>query len=324
MASQYSIAFWNLENLFDIENSPRRTDKLKRALGDELKGWTQAILDTKINQLASIIVKLNGGKGPDILGVCEVENKYVMEKLVQALSSLGRTYGIEHHDTKDERGIDVGFIFDSTLFSVEAQFFHVVMRRTATREIFQVNFKTPKNRRLVLVGNHWPSRSGGSKFDSEGYRAIAGETLAYFHQRILEECGTDTPVLAMGDFNDEPFDRSLVDYALSLRSLKKVVNARTVAYFLNLMWPVVGQGKGSLYYDNLPNVFDQFLANENLLKRGVPIRLLTESAAIADFAEMTDTGAYPKPIPFGRPSSTLNKKGFSDHFPVVVTLEEAD
>jgi hypothetical protein len=70
MATTYSIAFWNLENLFDVEDSPRRNDKLKRALGKSIEGWTQTLLDRKVSQLASIISEMNSGLGPDILGVC--------------------------------------------------------------------------------------------------------------------------------------------------------------------------------------------------------------------------------------------------------------
>ncbi len=120
----------------------------------------------------------------------------------------------------DQRGIDVAFIYDSSLFTAEDQFSHFVMRRTATRDLFQVNFRTSKGR--LLVGNHWLSRSGGDP-RSAGYRAIAGETLAYFHQRIVEVQDKQTPVLAMGDFNDEPFDPSLVGYALAIRSRTKVM-----------------------------------------------------------------------------------------------------
>jgi endonuclease/exonuclease/phosphatase family metal-dependent hydrolase len=322
MSSQYRIAFRNLENLFDIENSPRRGDKLQRAIGKDLEGWTQARLDRKVSQLASIIRQMNGGGGPDILGVCEVENDHVMNLLVQALAPLGRNYAVEHHDMSDRRGIDVGFIYDAALFAVEAQFSHFVMRRTATRDILQVNFLTQHNRRFVIVGNHWPARSGG-QLESAGYRAIAGETLAYFHQRILEVHGADTPILATGDFNDEPFDRSLVDYALSTQSRTKVVNAR-VHRFLNLMWPFMGQGLGTHYYNNFPNVLDQFLANKNMLKGNVPIRALPNSVDIVRFPEMVDTGDYPKPIRFGGMGKPVDQNGFSDHFPIAVTVSEAD
>ena len=265
---------------------------------------------------------MNGGSGPDILGVCEVENEHVMNQLVQALAQLGRNYVVEHHDMSDKRGIDVGFIYDANLFVVEAQFSHFVVRRAATRDIFQVNFRTRNNRLFVLAGNHWPSRTGG-ELKSAGYRAITGETLSYFHQRILDVHGQETPVLAMGDFNDEPFDQSLVEYALSTRSRMKVVKARAPR-FLNLMWPLMGQGLWTLYYNNLPNVLDQFLANKNMVKQNVPIRVLPKSVEILRFPEMVETGNYPKPIRFGGMGKPINENGFSDHFPISVTVSEAE
>lgn len=322
MPTQYQIAFWNLENLFDIENSPRRSEKLQRAIGADLRGWSQAQLDLKVSQLSSIIRKMNGGRGPDFLGVCEVENSFVMELLIQSLAPLGRNYAVSHHDMSDQRGIDVGFIYDADLFSAEDLFSHFVMRRTATRDILQVNFRTQSGRQIVVIGNHWPSRSGG-ELESAGYRAIAGETLAYFHERILEVLGAETPVLAMGDFNDEPFDRSLTQYALSTQSRTKVVNA-DISRFFNLMWPILGQTIGTFYFENFPNVLDQFLANECMLKESSTIKILPDSAQVIRFPEMVDTGRYPRPIPFGGMGKPINPDGFSDHFPISATVVEAD
>jgi len=62
---------------------------------------------------------MNGGRGPEILGVCEVENEYVMQLLVHAPASLVRNYAVAHHDLSDNRGIDLGFIYDADLFSPE-------------------------------------------------------------------------------------------------------------------------------------------------------------------------------------------------------------
>lgn len=196
MPSTYHVAWWNLENLFDEENSPRRTEKLQRAIGADLAGWTPARRDRKVAQLASVIAQMNGGAGPDLLGVCEVENRFVLDLLVATLGTPlpGRSYEIVQADTDDERGIDVAFVYDTSLFEVpdDQVFFHVVMRRNATRELVQVNFKTHKGRSWSVFGNHWPSRSGG-QFESAGYRHIAGETLSYFHQRALEVHGAATP-----------------------------------------------------------------------------------------------------------------------------------
>jgi hypothetical protein len=319
MPTQYHIAFWNLENLFDVQNSPRRSSKLQRAIGASLAGWTQVQLDQKVSQLGSIVRQMNDGHGPDMLGVCEVENKYVMDLLVQRLAPLGRNYAVAHHNMSDSRGIDVAFIYDATLFTFKEYFWHVVMRRTATRDILQVNFETRKGRLFVVLGNHWPSRSGGGL--TSGYRAIAGETIAYFHQRIHEVHGADTPVLAMGDFNDEPCDSSLVDYALSSRSLANVLNAQIYRFF-NLMWLLMGQGLGTLYFDNRPNLFDQFLVDRNMLRTNAPFQVQPDSAEIVRFPQMVNPGIYPSPIPFGGMGKPVNPNGFSDHFPISVVVTE--
>lgn len=316
----HSIAFWNLENLFDVEGSPRRTDKLQRTVGGELKGWTQEVLDRKLAQLASVVARMNGGKGPDVLGVCEVENQHVLDLLCAAVRVPGRQYRVVHAEARDERGIDVAFVYDRKKFKAEKKFFHFIVKRTATRDIVQVNFRTAAGRPLILIGNHWPARSSG-RFESEPYRFVAAETLAYFHRRIQEELGPSTPVLAMGDFNDEPFDRSLAESAQCERQAEKVRRART-ACFLNLMWPLAGQAAGTHYFDNSPNLLDQFLASRSLLTGEGGIRVLPETVEIVRFPEMVKPGAYPAPVPFGR-GAAPNLKGFSDHFPIHVLLEEA-
>jgi hypothetical protein len=81
---------------------------------------------------------------------------------------------------------------------------------------------------------------------------------------LLEVHGPLAPVLAMGDFNDEPFDPSLVRHALSTRQPAKVTSARENPLLWNLMWPIVGTPDGSFYFDNQPNLLDQFLVNENM------------------------------------------------------------
>jgi Endonuclease/Exonuclease/phosphatase family len=330
------IAWWNLENLFDEENAValgRRTDKVFRAIKNDIAGWTPQLRDRKIDQLASLIATMNNGRGPDLLGVCEVENRFVVEGLLDRVNSAlpaPRSYAIVHADTDDARGIDVAFIYDDTLFQVplplrESVFFHVVMRRHATREIVQVNFKTTTSaaRTWAVFGNHWPSRSGG-QFESEGYRGIAGETLSFFHQRVIEIHGPQTPVLAMGDFNDEPFDPSLVRHALSTRQRAKVTSAREEPRLWNVMWPITGLPDGSFYFDNQPNMLDQFLINKNMATGDAPIKVSPGTAQILKPPAMVNPGVYPKPIPFGGMGKPINQDGFSDHFPIAMTVTEVE
>lgn len=314
--SEYYIAWWNLENLFDTENAPR-SDKLRRSIQRELKGWNQKILDNKLSQLSKIVLQMNDKNGPDILGVCEVENKTVLEKLLTKINLSHRKYKIAHDDTDDGRGIDVAFIYDSNKFTLKKQFSHWIVKRNATRDIFQINLKIKNlEEEMVCIGNHWPARIGGM-LESEPYRIIAAETLSYFHQRILEEMGKDTPILVMGDFNDEPFNRSIIDYALSTNKSSKLKRARSPKLF-NLMWSLLAQGDATHHYGQ-GEILDQFMVSKGFLFNKSKLSIKEDSVKIEKFSEMIKRG---KPQRFGRPSKKYNKNGFSDHHPISLVMVE--
>jgi hypothetical protein len=316
------VGWWNLENLFETSSFSARPERLRAALRRELVGWTSAVLARKLAQLASIIVQMNGARGPDILGVCEVENETVLQRLVDALSPLGRNYQIMHHDSGDGRGIDVAFIYDAARFAAEEDFHHVVLKRNNTRDLYQVNFRTPEGKLLCVIGNHWPARSAG-RLTSEPYRIIAAETLSYWLARIQEIHGRNAYVLVVGDFNDEPWDRSLVDYALSTVSRSKTNRARNPRLW-NLMWPIAGAGVGSHYFDNFPNLLDQALVTRGIGRTTSELRAEPGAAEVLHFPEMISGGLYPAPRRFGRPSqpATFDRDGYSDHYPIGVTLRE--
>lgn len=337
------IAFWNLENLFAPEGFPDREPWIAQRMASELKGWTQALFDRKIQQLASIIRQMNAGQGPDILGVCEVENAYVLQQLVARLNSelAQRTYQVVHYDAKlDRRGIDTAFLFNSARYTFDpsAVFSHFVLRRTGTRDITQVTFTTQAGNDLIALCNHWPSRTGGA-YESRGFRMTAGETLAYWQQRIWEVRGRDIPIIAMGDFNDEPFDESLQIHARATRERGDVERTISAVRFYNLAWRYLEQmsrdrkGKpkalhGTLYFGGDGNLFDQFLVSRGLLLQKSPIRVLEETARIEAYPEMVDHRVAEGPIRFGLPkgdaAKNVNPDGFSDHFPVSVVLHERD
>jgi predicted extracellular nuclease len=340
MANHF-VAFWNLENLFAPEGYPDRELWIAKELAGDLKGWSQELFISKINQLSSIIGQMNNSQGPDILGVCEVENKFALQKLSAHLNEQipSRDYDIVHADsTRDQRGIDTAFIFDRLKYTVapDTLFSYFVMRRTGTRDITQITFTTQRGNDLIAMCNHWPSRSGDA-YKSRGYRMIAGETLSYWHQRILEKKGKDIPIIAMGDFNDNPFDESLQIHACATRERGDVERAKTAAYFYNLAWRYLVQvandhkGKsrqihGTYYYDGDGNVFDQLLVSKGLLSQKGKIRVIEDTAKIELFPEMVDHSVANGPIPFGLSKGdvtrNVNTNGFSDHFPVSVVLEE--
>ena len=92
----YQIAFWNVENLFGPENHPHRIPWVANQVRSDLRGWTPTLYQRKLDQLASIIAQMNGGTGPDVLGICEVEDDHVLADLITTLGQRlpARNYGM--------------------------------------------------------------------------------------------------------------------------------------------------------------------------------------------------------------------------------------
>lgn len=340
--NEYYIAWWNVENLFDAIPWEERARKIKNVenLDKQLKDWDNATLDLKLTQLASVIKEMNDNKGPDILGVCEIENEDVLRKLVANVKTgnlANRDYDVVHHDSPDPRGIDVAFIYDKNLFSFYVKdpnapegsedrkywFSYEVIKRSPTRDIFQVNFCTKEkpNIPIILIGNHWPSRISGT-YETEPYRIIAAETLSYFNLRIQQVYGDNVPILVMGDFNDEPGSRAIVDYALSECNKDLVTNARKPSLF-NLMWSLMGEGYASFWY-NEPFFFDQFLVSKGFLMKKRAYLVVENSVEVIHPTKMWETqppkGKYPQPRRFGwKPRTPL---GYSDHFPIALKISK--
>lgn len=339
----YCIGFWNLENLFGPEDHAHRIDWVASDVGSDLAGWDQAMYDRKQVQLASIIVQMDGGAGPDILGVCEVEDDHVLSDLIAKLNAAlpNRDYKMVF-ETADlsSRGIDNAMIYDGARFSVDENlvFNHFVMRRTGTRDILQATFKAlDTGSEIVVMANHWPSRYGGGH--TSGFRATAAETLAYWHTRIFEMAPAKnrTPVVALGDMNDDPWDESMTVHALATRERGDVERARSAKFF-NLSWSYLevpakdlnGDDRvleGTLYYSNNGNVFDQILINRPLVDGGdSAFKFVEDSAGIFAPQEMvshkTGQGPIRFGLPKGEPDENVNLDGFSDHFPVVLKVRD--
>ena len=318
---KHFIAWWNVENLFDEKDAPpeRRPEEIKRKIKADLSDWTAEVLNKKLENLAWVISQMNNNQGPDILGVCEIENKHVLEQLIDKLDLLGHRYGIIHSDSSDNRGIDVAFLYDENKYEyVSSEFFqHTVIKRYATREIIQATLKTSKGNELILLGNHWPSRSAG-QYESEPFRIITGETLSYFTERIQQIKGNDVAIIVMGDFNDEPFNRALTDYALSVRNRNKVVYGQN-PYLFNLMWPLMGQRISSYVFDARPLMIDQFMVSKGIAKKSGKYDL-DESTVNIEIYDGMISGRYNEPVRFGQ--KVPNLSGFSDHLPISFILGE--
>jgi len=220
------VGWWNLQNLFDTEDDPISAD-LEFTLAT---GWTPEVYAAKLANLAAAIRELHAGQGPELLGVCEVEGDAVFQALLDEVGDAHLKLVSDPAGTSDLRGIDTSLAYDDRKLRPLEQRSHVVHLRYATRDIFEVVFEVVETgERLVVIATHWPSRSKG-RWRSEPVRIALAENIAFIvrdhvrfdAERYLElkaagdlaavQARWETKVLIMGDLNDEPADRSLVEH----------------------------------------------------------------------------------------------------------------
>ena len=202
-----TVAFYNVENLFDTVDDPANTwDEARTPDGEDR--WTEKKYQIKLNNLAKVLPQIGSeftNQHPAILGLCEVENRQVLIDLISTEKMKDLNYGIIHFDSKDWRGIDVALLFDTTKF----------IPRSAKTYPLKVEYKgNPSFSRDVLVVfgflnkepinfvvNHWPSRGGGQPSIAQRYKA--GE----LNRKIIDSIMDINPmskIITMGDFNDNP------------------------------------------------------------------------------------------------------------------------
>lgn len=315
------IAFYNVENLFDTADDPAIEDE--EFLPDSPKKWTEQRYQQKLDNLAEVIASIHY---PHILGLAEIENRKVLEDLInhQNLKSYG--YQIVHDDSPDMRGIDVALLYRSAFFapfltrSIQIEF---ASDDYQTREILKVSGVLGRQKDTIsdtvhVLVNHWPSRSGGLA-KSEPRRITAA---TYSRQLVNELLDThpDANVIVMGDFNDEPDNRSI---NVTLEA-KGALNALDQNDLFNPMYALKQEGKGSYNFRGTWNMLDQIILSQPLLygQPGQPDINYKEGSATV-FKEdwlLQQEGKYAG-YPFRTYGGNQYLGGYSDHLPVYIELE---
>lgn len=236
--------FWNLENFFDYRNdSTSVSDAEFSSRGP--KRWTRKRFNAKCNAVAKTILWAGGEMGglPDVIGLAEVENRFVLRRVLHGTALRKTDYAIVHYDSLDPRGIDVALLYRrSRLKLISAKPCHIYGADStvmATRDILTAHFAGPGGDIAVLV-NHHPSKYGGA--ESEPRRERAVERLAFLADS-LGNIGLER-VVAMGDFNDTP-DNPMYS-ALPLE---------------NLALPLQRKGFGTIKYDGRWELIDLFFVS---------------------------------------------------------------
>ncbi|VFJ13127.1 hypothetical protein [Candidatus Nitrosocosmicus franklandus] len=303
---KFYTSFWNVNNLFDTVPS---------VFGSDIeftppRGWNNVVKNKKIENLASIINSLHNTHGPDLLGLCEVETEALVVDLMDKLNPE-KDYAIaEYLNGPDVRGIDTCLLYSKKKFKLNSVRGYNISLRYPTRDILVVNFTVLENNAdLTVIVNHWPSRSGG-RYETEPLRIAVAENCARaiedilkIDQRDLETLPIDLRndkeslsllnqkwnrnILLMGDFNDNPYDKSVLNHLRATPDRNKLLNWDEIfghpslkkwptnkqtdkhnylfyqGYLFNCMWSLIPDG--TIHYNDGFDLFDQFIISRGLL-----------------------------------------------------------
>lgn len=313
------LMFYNVENLFDTKDDPKTDDKEFLPTG-EYK-WDDEKLDKKLQNIRQVILSLNY---PEIIGVAEIENRDVLELLISKTALKEKGYNIVHYDSPDQRGIDVGLIFNPKRIKLlSSQKVAVKLDGTGkddrpTRDILYAKLQLITRDTLHVFVNHWPSRSGGEK-ETEPKRAAAAKALKTVTDSILR-VSPNSKIVAMGDFNDYPTDKSLKEVLGAELDTTKGDKA-----LYNLMGWQMGPDKGSQKYRENWGFLDQILVSNALIFNTNGTFTKFNQAKVNRLGFLLEKDARNGgDMPF----RTYGEKkkyiaGYSDHLPVTLTLHIA-
>ena len=317
-AGDFSILFYNVENLFDTKDDSIKNDH--DYLPGGIRGWNRERFNDKINKISKVILSSAGWDPPPLIGLCEVENNYVLQRLVKNTALLSYGYKFIHKESPDERGIDVAVLYDPAKFYPLFYRFYPVKSENGeilkSREILHVCGLTNPGDTIHFFVNHWPSRYSGL-MNTQKLRFSAATALAEKTTQLLVK-NSKSKIIIVGDFNDQPNDKSILE-VLNANPVGMGIE-NTSLYNLSFAW--MNDEIQTLKYQSQWNVFDQIIVSGYLLNTSEGVRCHAADGKIVQLPFLLEPDEnYGGVKPFRTFVGATYQKGFSDHLPVLLPLK---
>ena len=314
------VAFWNMENFFDpFVDSTKAYNAFTE---DGMQHWTKSRFYKKRNNMYKAILAMSENRPIGILGMCEVENEYVLSSLFEQTPLKKHNYRWVHYEGPDKRGIDPAIVYSLDHFSlVESAVFPYYNPEDPTyhsRDILYAKFIDKQNDTLHVFVNHWPSRYSG-ELETVGSRSCSAAILRSKVDSIVAAApeSYQPKVIMMGDLNDCPTDPSVYD-VLRARHPSEMEDG----CFINLFGKNDDLGfEGTLKHQTDWQIFDQIIVTPAVMDDKEGLHYQEGSARIfhADFMLEDDETYHGKKL-FRTYIGPRYFGGFSDHLPVYIDL----
>lgn len=313
----FIIMSYNVENLYDTIDSKTTDDK--DFLPGGSKKWDTGRYLRKLEDVSGVIAELGKPQFPALIGLQEVENRKVLEDLINQPALKKAGYAIVHEESPDKRGSDVALLYRKDMFSYEG---HVKIpvafpndSSFTTRDILYIYGKATDGISLHLFVNHWTSRVGGVR-ETETKRMYCAVALRRSIDLLLSR-DSKARIILMGDFNDEPTNRSIMG---ALQSSNKQRNI-SAGEFYNLYYDIHNlNGAGSYYYRGTWNMLDQIMVSHTLINPASGLGCKYDSGKIYKPDKLLVSEKDGTSYPFRTYEGDKYIGGISDHLPVYFIL----
>ena len=312
-SDRFKVAFYNTENLFDTIDDPNKSDN--DFLPSSKVAWTTERYYHKIHNIGKVLVAIDSTNLPAVIGLAEVENINVLNDLIaQTRLRKGKSQPILEEGA-DPRGIDVALIFRKDVLNYVSHKAFPAAATFNTRSILYVKLTDKKKNTYHIFVNHWKSREGGGN-ETASKRAENATHLKHLADSIYAR-DARANIIIMGDFNDEPKDKSISESLGALELAAKPVPGN----LYDLLYAPYLKGEGTLFYKDW-DLFDQIIVSGNLLvnKRGKGPLIETPYAYIFKQEWMLYANKSGEKVPNRTASSKDYFGGFSDHLPVYTVI----
>ncbi|MDQ1297308.1 MAG: Endonuclease [Bacteroidota bacterium] len=301
------LMFYNVENLFDTLDDTLREDDEFLPYG--IRRWNSKRYYLKINSLYKTIAASGEWDTQDIIGLCEVENRKVLEDLIYSTNLSRYDFGLVHEDSPDPRGIDVGLIYRKDRVKILRYSYlsppDFSRHGFRTRSVLHAECVIYEDT-IHLFVNHWPSRRGGV-LAAETQRSEIALMVSCKTDSISEVSDGKAKIIIMGDFNSTPDDQVIIS-----SGSMKLIN-------LSERLPA---GSGTYRYMGTWELIDQVIVSESLINSDHGLYTSPELFRIfkPDFLLKSDP-KYPGVSPFSTYRGYRYQGGYSDHLPVILDLK---
>jgi endonuclease/exonuclease/phosphatase family metal-dependent hydrolase len=316
--NEFSFLFYNVENLFDVKNDSLTNDDEFTPEGE--RHWTNKRLNRKLLNTSKVILNASGWSAPTIVALCEIENRYVLERLRKDTPLKAIPYKIIHKESPDFRGIDVALLYNNEQF-YPVQYAYYPLKNEAgeirnSREILYVSGIVGGIDTVHIFVNHWPSRYSGVMETRE----LRNDAAKLLREKIDElfKLNKRSKIVILGDFNDQPKDESMVKYL----NAKLVNDTLLNSELYNLSYTWLNADLGTLKYQSQWFVFDQIIVSGGLLSSQEGVFTKPEWASISNLPYLIERDEkYGGQKLLRTYTGFKYTGGFSDHFPVSLKIK---